>query len=215
MKNTVMKSIKVLTIIICLSFYGALLFSQETAGEIGGTIVTDNKADTGIEGVADTAGKIPVNAGDEEVVKTSEKPVSEGNSGVEKSKKTPVKKKKTPSISEEPVQKNNDSNEGDDYLLLINEGNFKYKRIPDIKIADSEPVMVEQINQETADAADTGNQDDSAGKGFFGLSKSTADVVAKGGILLMVLVIFILYKTRSRSSVRRSSARNVMNSYRK
>ena len=100
--------------------------------------------------------------------------------------------------------------EGD--LLLITEGNFKYKRIPDIKLTDIKPETVD-INTQVAAIPVSGQNSSS---GLQGLSKTTTDVIVKGGVLLLILLIFILYKSRMSGPGKKSSKkRNVLNSYRK
>lgn len=209
-----MKPIKILTIIFILSFAVFPLYPQETAGDRGSSVVTDNQSKTGDGASADT----PDKEAKETAVSTDssdsgQKQISDDGSKSESPGRTVKKKAEAPVIQEEKAAAVDSSSSGDDYLLSINEGNFKYKRIPDIKLAEKSPTMADQNIQDKS--ADEGNTDNSAGNGFFGLSKSTADIVAKGGILLLVLGIFILYRVRSRSSGRRSSGSGVMNSYRK
>ncbi len=96
-------------------------------------------------------------------------------------------------------------------LLLIEEGNFKYKRIPDIKLPEiksEESLAVVQNNNtvKTEQKQNTGSR----------FSKGAVDVIIKIGVLLLVLVIFILYRSRMSGPGRKSSKkRNVLNSYRK
>jgi len=97
-------------------------------------------------------------------------------------------------------------------LLLISEGNFKYKRIPDIKLADIKPEAVDS-NTKVAEAVKPVKN---TSTGFFGLSKTASDIIVKGGILLLILLIFILYKSRMSGPGNKSTKkRNVLNSYRK
>lgn len=211
-----MKSIKILTIAIIISFAGSFLYSQETAGDTGSSVITEEQNQTVNGGSAELPGKTENNFREgSDAVKSVEKRTSEINPRSENVKKVLKTRTMTSSIPQEDEQTSEVDNSGDDFLLSINEGNFKYKRIPDIKLADKSPSMADNNPQENNESVDAGNSDNSADSGFFGLSKNTADIVAKGGILLLILVIFILYKKRSRSSVRRSSGRNVMNSYRK
>ena len=96
-------------------------------------------------------------------------------------------------------------------LLQINEGNFKYRRIPDIKLADTQLAMA--ADQPVSVSA--GNGEDKSGQGFLGMSKTAADIVVKGGIILFIFIIFILYKSRMKAPGGRKSSRKVLNSYRK
>lgn len=210
-----MKLIKFLTIIIIVSSAVSILYSQDTAGDSGSSVVTDNQINNG----NGDAGNTPVKDVKEpgavtDSVNSGNKQTSEVIPRRENSVKTAKKKTGTVVVQEEAVKTADDSESGD-YLLSINEGNFKYKRIPDIKLVEKSPSMAEQNTLMTNASGDAGTPDNSAETGFFGLSKNAADVVAKGGILLLVLGIFILYKFRSRGTGRRSSSSSVMNSYRK
>lgn len=96
-------------------------------------------------------------------------------------------------------------------LLQINEGNFKYKRIPDIKLADTQVAMA--TDQPVSTSADS--DEVRTGEGFLGMSKTASDIVVKGGIILFIFIIFILYKSRMKSPGGRKTSRKVLNSYRK
>jgi hypothetical protein len=60
-----------------------------------------------------------------------------------------------------------------------------------------------------------GTDEEKSGQGFLGMSKTAADVVVKGGIILFIFIIFILYKSRMKSPGGRKTSRKVLNSYRK
>ncbi|PKL16982.1 MAG: hypothetical protein CVV49_13505 [Spirochaetae bacterium HGW-Spirochaetae-5] len=110
----------------------------------------------------------------------------------------------------EPEKGNNAKFDGD--LLPVNEGNFKYKRIPDIKLVEITPETA-VINTSTEMAA---SQVENTETGFLGLSETASDVIVKGGFLLLILVIFVIYKSRMSGPGNKSTKRrNVLNSYRK
>jgi hypothetical protein len=96
-------------------------------------------------------------------------------------------------------------------LLQINEGNFKYRRIPDIKLADTQIMMAADQSADVPAVSEEGE----SGSGFMGMSKTASDIVVKGGIIFFIFIIFILYKSRMKSPGGRRSSRKVMNSYRK
>ncbi len=84
-------------------------------------------------------------------------------------------------------------------LLEIVEGDFKYRRIPEIKI--SEKVVATEERRETKEIEEKESKDtrdEPEKKGLFGLSRSTTDLVAKGILILIIVVIFILYRARSK-----------------
>jgi hypothetical protein len=92
----------------------------------------------------------------------------------------------------------------DDDLLDITEGAFKYKRIPGIKIADvarnsSKPLTGDKIEKPANDVSkNTGEK-----KGLFGLTIKNTDFLAKLILFGIIIVVFILYRYRTRG--RRSS----------
>jgi hypothetical protein len=208
-----MKFIKILTVVFIVSFAVYPVFPQETAGDSVSSVETENQNKAGAGDSAASGGDTGVRT---DTVDTGVKRISEDAAKSGNPAKTVKKKTPAPVILDEEVPAVDESTSGEDYLLSINEGNFKYKRIPDIKLADRTPSMAEQNAQDiSAASADENNQENPAGDGFFGLSKTTADIVAKGGILLLLFGIFILYRLRSRGGGRRGSSTSVMKSYRK
>ena len=127
-------------------------------------------------------------------------------------KKTPAANivQKTENIKPEAEEIKNDKPETvkiDDSLLLIDEGNFKYRRIPDIKLVDKIPEPVEKnIATETYIETEPENE------------KSYMDIW-KFLIVLIIAGIFILYMSRASNTAkinhRASKYRKVLNSYRK
>ncbi len=90
----------------------------------------------------------------------------------------------------------------DDGLLDITEGAFKYRRIPRIKITEA---VVQQPGEQpkAAEAKKEAEKETTGTKGLFGLSQGATDVLAKVFLFGIIIVVFILYKYRSRG--RRSS----------
>jgi hypothetical protein len=90
---------------------------------------------------------------------------------------------------------------------LINDGNFKYRRIPDIKLVDKAPeAVVSNIESELPIETDQKKE------------KSYVDIW-KILIIFIIVGIFILYMSRASGSAKMSSkssrSRKVLNSYRK
>jgi len=207
-----MKSIKILTIIFIVFFTVYPVFSQETVENNGSSVIDNDQGNTGIEG---SAASVKEKAVSSDQINSGTKKLAEDTAKIGNSVKAVKKKPAIPEVQEEQAPVIDENTRGEDFLLPINEGNFKYKRIPDIKLPDRTPSMAEQNAQNINNASDGENSMDvSSGDGFFGLSKNTADIVAKGGILLLVLGIFILYRLRSRGG-RRGSSTSVLKSYRK
>jgi len=207
-----MKSIKILIIILILSFAVFPVFSQETAKDSGGSVITNEQNNTGIE---DTEASGKGKAVSTDITDSGSKKSTEDTAKSGSSAKAAKKKPAASLIQVEQVPVVEENNSGENFLLSINEGNFKYKRIPDIKLPERTPSAADQNAQDkNNETAGENIPDSSAGEGFFGLSKNTADIVAKGGILLLVLVIFVLYRRRSRGGGR-SSSTSVLKSYRK
>jgi hypothetical protein len=125
-------------------------------------------------------------------------------------KKKPVIKtvQKTEDVKSENIMNYNpDPVKIDEGLLLIDEGNFKYRRIPDIKLIDTPPVLVEKNIKIEAPIEPEQKKE-----------KSYIDIW-KIIIILIIVGIFILYVSRASGSPKVSNktsrSRKVMNSYRK
>lgn len=111
-------------------------------------------------------------------------------------KKTAVIKKE---VEAKPAEKDGSSV---GRLLSIKEGSFKYKRIPEIVIEEAEKgeeedfvhIPDENLEESGKNTVDTGE------KGFLGLKRETSDWVAKVGLALLLIIIFLLYRVRSRGS---------------
>ncbi|HQO41062.1 MAG TPA: hypothetical protein PK986_11380 [Spirochaetota bacterium] len=212
-----MKSIiiPVLTALLWISV-PALYAQDNTSGDAdvsGGTVVeeviTESVDVTGDNG--DVAGSVQ----DENVEsavsdKTPEVKPREKKAAV--TKKVPAEKEKA--RAETPVNEKTAVAKIEPYsgeLLQINEGNFKYRRIPDIKLADTQVTMAAD---QSADVPAV-SEEDQSGSGFMGMSKTASDIVVKGGIIFFIFILFILYKSRMKSPGGRKTSRKVMNSYRK
>ena len=182
-----------------------------TADLSGGSVVEEVKTETGsvtgdsgttAETVTEEKAADPGTGSTLKVRQQEKKTSTSKNTAVKKETgKTPVEENKTV-VQIEPYSGG---------LLQINEGNFKYRRIPDIKLADTQVAMA----SEQAVSVSAVSDEDQAGQGFLGMSKTASDVVVKGGIILFIFIIFILYKSRMKSPGGRKSGRKVLNSYRK
>lgn len=203
-----MKSIiiPVITAFLWISLVAA--YAQDNSS--GGSVVEEVKTETGSDTSdnitpAETVNEEKAESSDVDTtlnVKTQEKKSSNKNTAVKKEAvRTPAEENK----AVEQIQPYSGE------LLQINEGNFKYRRIPDIKLADTQLAMA--ADQPVSVSA--GNGEDKSGQGFLGMSKTAADIVVKGGIILFIFIIFILYKSRMKAPGGRKSSRKVLNSYRK
>ena len=210
-----MKLLKVLTIVLfSLFLFFSVSFAQENNTADTGVNNLQQNSNTGIVSGTEIEKTVPAETKTDTVsIEKKKASVSENKSEVKKtiSKKNPEKKPAPENVDiikeENTVQVKMD---GD--LLLINEGNFKYKRIPDIKLAEIKPEAADSGTQVTAVSENAQN----TSTGFLGLSKTASDVIVKGGVLLLILLIFVLYKSRmSGPGSKSSKKRNVLNSYRK
>lgn len=107
---------------------------------------------------------------------------------------------------------------GDPVFLRIDEGNFKYSRIPELAVSEVKaPVKTVDADIDNLDnsGSEALSSDASDEAGFLGMKKGTADIVTKIGILLLILIVFILYKSRMKGTSKKAPGRNVLNSYRK
>ncbi len=206
-----MKLLKVLTIVL---FSLTLCFSALSAQEnsTADTVVDQN---TGSGTVIEKTVPVEKTETVKVIPETTNTKKTSTNEKKSESRKNTVKKnvekKAAPVAVEVKEEKTNQVKmEGD--LLPINEGNFKYKRIPDIKLIDIKPEAAESNTQ----VAEVPKSAPNTSGGFLGLSKTASDVIVKGGALLLILLIFVLYKSRmSRPGSKISKKRNVLNSYRK
>lgn len=211
-----MKFLKILTILLFCAFIVLPVFSQDTGG-----------VDTGSKPVSEEAGQKNTVSDDtrlSEEKKASDLLPEKGDVKITEPKMVEEKKesakprtlKKSPVESEKNIQKKMD---GEPVLLRIDEGNFKYSRIPELALTEVKAPVIANSDIEDPDTSGgktlPGNGSDESG--FLGMKKGTADVVAKGGILLLILVVFILYKSRMKGAgkSKRGPGRNVLNSYRK
>lgn len=213
-----MKLLKVLTIVL---FSLSLCFSALSAQENGAAdtqkenLQQDSNSGTGIEKTVpaektETVKILPETANTKKASVIENKSESRKNISKKSVEKKADKKAVTVSVEVKEENSNQVTTEGD--LLPINEGNFKYKRIPDIKLIEIKPEAAE-TNIQVAEVPKSGQN---TSTGFLGLSKTASDVIVKGGALLLLLLIFILYKSRmSRPGNKISKKRNVLNSYRK
>ncbi len=213
-----MKFIKILPFFLSLVLLISPLFSQETGGNSNDLTSSADKSEEQDKKAGLTSVSDEMKSSDT----SSEAAAGEISSdAAQVEKKEPEKARvvrKVPSQTEkkespkDAVKVEQTSTDDDSTLLRVDEGSFKYVRIPDIVIDEIKPVYAaSEVSKEEVLPVNE-NPDE---RGFLGMKKQTADVVAKGGILLLILVIFILYKSRMKGTRKRGPGRNVLNSYRK
>jgi hypothetical protein len=198
-----------LLLVVSVSFSQENSTAEETAG----------KSDSGSAAVTETVKTVTADIVAEPDPSVSDTPVQKKNTApVKKNETRKTADKKSPEKIEavnppEKEAENSSLVKFDGELLPVNEGNFKYKRIPDIKLAEITPQTVLL----TPSAEETSASVQSPETGFLGLSETASDVIVKGGFLLLILVIFLLYKSRmtGRPGNKSTKRRNVLNSYRK
>jgi len=213
-----MKFIKILPFFLLLVLLISPLSSQETGGNSNDLTSSSEKSEeqdkkAGLTSVSDE-------------MKSSDAYSESAAGGISRDAAPGVKKetdkgrviRKTPSQPEkkespaDTVKAEQTLPDDDSTLLRVDEGSFKYARIPHIVIDEIKPAYaVSEAGKEEVLPVNE-NPDE---RGFLGMRKQTADVVAKGGILLLILVIFVLYKSRMKGTRKRGPGRNVLNSYRK
>jgi hypothetical protein len=146
---------------------------------------------------SDRAGDINTDAGPEPVVPAVKKEVD--------TPQTNRARKENPQVSAPPAdtadRNPEDRGVNPDLLLPIEDGNYKYSRIPGIQLKEamgsSSDDIVRLSEKSPGDSSGAGKS------GLFGMSKSSQDTLVKISILLLVVVIFILYRIRSGRSSRR------------
>lgn len=197
--------IPLLVLFFCISIMTA--YSQDaTTGDTSGN--------TGTSGIQSDAGTGDVKA-------ASDTGTADKTSGTVKEKKQAEKKQveKKSAVNREKEVVNTSSagdvssaagGSSDVRLLQINEGNYKYKRIPDIKLPENPVPVAENVQGDNTAVQDTGS-----GGGFLGMSKTASDIIVYGGIIVFIYIIFFLSRSRMKGSGGRKSNRKVLNSYRK
>lgn len=213
-----MKLIKILTFFLSLVLIISPVFSQGSGVNTGDLSSSSEESDQQDKKTADPLLSDDQNISDTSVESASVKASRESAEAIKKEQdKTRIIKnaasqteKKVPRGESEKIPEK--SPDDDSALLRVDEGAFKYSRIPEIVINEPKPsdTAAETRNEEVVP-----DDEKAAEGGFLGMRKETADVVAKGGILLLILVIFILYKSRMKGTGKRGPGRNVLNSYRK
>jgi outer membrane biosynthesis protein TonB len=109
----------------------------------------------------------------------------------------------------EKIQNNNDDKITEQGLLHINDDFIKLSRIPGIKIKKPSASDKDNIIKVSDSSLTSSSSSDSMQpKGLFGLSKRATDVLAVSSIIFLIAVIFILYRSRTRSPRRKKTLRN-------
>ena len=219
---------KVLKLLIILFFMQLLLFTSLSAQEEG----SSNPDSSGITQTNNNSDSAPVtNDKEGNVNKEKENTVTpdltkeKTESKEDTQKKASTKKKtekavtkteeiKTEEIKTEQIKTEEikidkpDTAKLDGDLLLIDEGNFKYRRIPDIKLIDKLPAVAEN-NIVAAPPVESEQKPE----------RSYGSDIWKILIVLIIVGIFILYMSRASNSAKisnkASKSRKVLNSYRK
>jgi hypothetical protein len=159
--------------------------SDKKAGDIKGE--PDKDEDT--RKITDNAGK--------KTKKAAVKKKKEKKSASKKAKE--VKAADTKSEEPAPVTPAAGGNDG---LLDMEDGDFRYRRIPERKIAPVIEAKMEEGKQQEKPRDLSADSDIQSNRGFLGFSSETTNYIAKGVLVFIIVVIFILYKVRARSSHR-------------
>lgn len=210
-----MKFLKILPILLFCIIITFPAFSQESGEADPG--LNSLSEEMGQKNVSDDAplseeGEAPDFLSENEDVK-----ITESKKVEEKKEPAKLRRVKKNVIESDKTVQNEIAGEVE--FLRIDEGNFKYSRIPELAVVEVKAQVV--TNSEIENPDDSGaaglSDDDSEEVGILGMKKETADIVAKVGILLLIFVVFILYKYRMKgtSKSKRGPGRNVLNSYRK
>jgi hypothetical protein len=135
----------------------------------------------------------PDNSADDSInaQKQNNYPARSINTNENKNAKTAERKQLTniKNATDKPVNSNN--------LLEINDGDFKYKRIPGITLANEK--RIEEKNTELNNVKSVNPVAEESAKGLFGLRKSTSDLLVKIFLICLILGIIILFKIRSKT----------------
>ena len=85
-------------------------------------------------------------------------------------------------------------------MLDIADGDFLYRRIPDKKFPETAQTGLDGFDSGASiQPAGAETPDLAQRKGLFGMSAESTNYVAKGMLLLIIVIIFVLYRLRSRT----------------
>ncbi len=121
-----------------------------------------------------------------------------GKANVVKGDKKSVKREKSgKKIENEKIDAVDIEAEG---LLLIRDGDFKYRRIPERKSAVIVPENYEadKLNPGDNKSSTAEGPDDGGKRGLFGFSAESTNYIAKGVLVFIIIIILVLYRYRSR-----------------
>ena len=197
----------IILLFVQLLFFGSLSAQEgENFNSDPNSAVHDNNSDIISDPIKDD--EIVNKEKNTTIPDSTKKGKTESNNNTQKlsSKSKPVEK--TENIKTEDIKNDKpDTAKIDGGLLLIDEGNFKYRRIPDIKLVDKAPEAAESIVVETPPIETDQKKDVS----YIDIGKIL--------IILIIVGIFILYMSRAsgpgNKSNKTSRSRKVLNSYRK
>jgi hypothetical protein len=146
-----------------------------------------------VENPKEKNGAGPERANKKEIAQDDAKPALKAERKKKENKKKQQTKEESPATEEGGVR------ETPDDLLLIDNENIKYNRIPGITVKTedrSEDKLVKIPDEKIAGKTKEKKPKD----GLFGMK---TDTVAKVGLLIVILIILIIYKTRSKKSKRK------------
>ena len=122
---------------------------------------------------------------------------------VKKAKDPEKVEKKKVRIDNRIIRKEDDSRGNtDSSLLSIDDGYYKYERIPEI-IIKRKTIEIDTGVEETVqitEKIDFEEKNQTEGKGLFNISKDKTDTIAKVALVLFIFLIFVLYRIRAKSS---------------
>jgi len=115
--------------------------------------------------------------------------------------------------AKEKVSKSADYTEKSQYnngLLFVKDKEFLYIRIPEIKIEEEKTAHSDEIVRIPADEKTADNEINKKDEeGIFGLSKDSTSSIAKGSLIVLILLIFILYKIRIKQPPRKRVVKTI------
>jgi len=200
-----LSSKKILLAIFLLFLNSSLLFSQETLVEKSSEIVSELEKKSDVSDV-----KEPIKNDAVEIL-TEKKEILdvEDKSTVEKSLSKQltdqtvnvIEKEKKEKVVEKKVIIKKYTGDG---LLSITDGDYRYDRIPgNEKPKSADEKFEKDINNFEKNSKEKEIEESSTKIiGLFGLSKSITDLLAWGFLFVLVILIFLLYRVRSRSKRR-------------
>jgi hypothetical protein len=198
-----MKKILLLTVILLVSFNANNIYGQQNTIKNDNILEAESVNKDSVSGNVNSTNSVPKDSGEINNDKSGDSAkVSPNDSKVQNSdaaKNVPVNKneqnKNTDQKQLTNIKTGPERSIVGNGLLEINEGAFKYKRIPGISLNTEKSIFENSAEEKVNYSNDSLNSNENKVKDSFGIKKSTAVLI----LLVMLVGIIIVFKIRSKT----------------